>query len=72
MNEEPKERLRVNKSFQKLFPSNCPLIEKTADGIEVGTCCFYMEDGTTCPRHGDIAVYLYNNYYDSQRTNKET
>ena len=45
--------LRVNKSFQKLHPNNCPLIEKTADDVEVGTCCFYMKDNT-CPRHGNI------------------
>ena len=46
-------QLRVNNSYQKLHPNNCPLIEKTADGVEVGTCCFFMVDNK-CPRHGDI------------------
>ena len=46
--------LRISKSYQKLMPSNCPLIEQTGDGVEVGTCCFYMPDGKTCPRHGDV------------------
>ncbi len=55
---ERMETLRVNKSFQKLHPNCCPLIEKTADGVEVGTCTFYMKDGKTCPRHGDITKYL--------------
>ena len=54
----PKEKLRVNKSYRKLLPNNCPLIEKTADGTEVGNCCFYMPDGKTCPRHGDITPYI--------------
>ena len=45
--------LRINESFGKLHPDNCPVIEKTADGKEVGTCTFYLKDGI-CPRHGEI------------------
>lgn len=47
-------KLRINHSYRKLHPSNCPVVERTADGVEVGTCTFYMKDGKTCPRHGDV------------------
>lgn len=42
--------------------SNCPINERTADGICVGRCWFYLKDGKTCPRHGDVsqAVDLFN------------
>jgi len=33
---------------------NCPINEQTADGYNVGRCCFYLPDGVTCPRHGDV------------------
>ena len=35
---------------------NCPINEQTGDGVRVGQCCFYLEDGITCPRHGDVSV----------------
>jgi len=38
-----------------LFENNCPIIEKTADGISVGRCFYYLPDGNTCPRHGDVS-----------------
>lgn len=50
-------RERINESYRKLHPNNCPVIERTADGVEVGTCTFYMPDGKTCPRHGDVTKY---------------
>jgi len=56
---------RINGSYRNLFRSNCPVIEQTADGVEVGTCTFYMEDGKTCPRHGDI-----NQYINGDKTNE--
>ena len=34
---------------------NCIIIEKTADGVSVGRCWFYLYDGKTCPRHGDVS-----------------
>ena len=34
---------------------NCPINEMTADGIRVGRCWFYLPDGKTCPRHGDVS-----------------
>lgn len=40
----------------KLFNSNCPINEQTADGVIVGRCWHYMSDGKTCPRHGDVAI----------------
>ena len=33
------------------FANNCAVQERTADGIPVGRCWFYLEDGV-CPRHG--------------------
>jgi hypothetical protein len=46
--------LRINESYRKLFPDNCPVIEVDGDGEEVGTCTYYMPDGV-CPRHGRLA-----------------
>lgn len=34
---------------------NCPITEQTADGHNVGRCWFYLPDGKTCPRHGDVS-----------------
>ena len=36
------------------FSTNCPINERTADGDLVGRCWFYLPDGYTCPRHGDV------------------
>lgn len=47
-------RLRINEAYRKIMPSNCPVIEQTAEGVEVGVCTFHMPDGHTCPRHGDV------------------
>jgi len=35
---------------------NCPINEQTGDGHNVGRCWCYLEDGVTCPRHGDVSV----------------
>ena len=40
--------------YEKTFPRNCPVNEKTADGVAVGVCTFYLKDGITCPRHGIV------------------
>jgi hypothetical protein len=48
---------RINLSYHNSFPNNCPVIEQTADGVEVGVCTFFLPDGKTCPRHGDISQY---------------
>jgi hypothetical protein len=39
---------------QKQFENNCPVMVETADGIPA-RCMFYMADGKTCPRHGDVS-----------------
>lgn len=36
--------------------TNCPINEQTGDGHACGRCCFYLPDGVTCPRHGDVSV----------------
>ena len=42
--------------------ANCPIRERTADGIAVGRCWYYLPDGKRCPRHGDVsaAVEVFN------------
>lgn len=47
-------KLRINKNYQEICPNNCPIIEQTADGVEIGTCCFYIGEEKICPRHGKI------------------
>ena len=34
---------------------NCAVRQYTADGTPVGRCFYYLDDGHTCPRHGDVA-----------------
>lgn len=43
------------------LPNNCPVRERTADGVNVGRCCFHLPDGKTCSRHGNVeaAITLY-------------
>jgi hypothetical protein len=48
--------------------ANCPIIEQTGDGVNCGRCWFYLPDGKTCPRHGDVSVAV-NKY---KLTNKLT
>ena len=33
---------------------HCPINEQTADGVACGRCWYYLSDGKTCPRHGDV------------------
>jgi len=33
---------------------HCPILEQTGDGTTCGRCWFFLEDGKTCPRHGDV------------------
>jgi hypothetical protein len=37
--------------YLRTFPHNCPVNEKTADGLYVGRCLFHLKDGI-CSRHG--------------------
>lgn len=32
----------------------CPIREQTGDGTVVGRCDYYLPDGHTCPRHGNV------------------
>lgn len=43
---------------RRLNLRNCPIIEQTGDGVSCGRCCFYLPDGKTCLRHGDVSVYV--------------
>lgn len=46
--------LEVSPASARLHPNNCAVIERTGDGHSVGACLFYLENGTTCPRHGVV------------------
>jgi hypothetical protein len=41
------------KQSEAFMPNNCPIRERTADGVNVGRCWFGLKDGI-CPRHGDV------------------
>ena len=45
---------KISKSYENLFPHNCPVIEYTADNKPVGVCTFYLKNNKTCPRHGEV------------------
>ena len=51
-------------------PNNCPIRERTADGISVGRCYFYCPDDV-CPRHGNVHDEL-EHYRDTGRLTDET
>jgi hypothetical protein len=44
----------INTRYEVMFPRNCPVVEQTADGAFVGTCTFFLKDGKTCERHGNV------------------
>jgi hypothetical protein len=46
--------IEYSKSYAAWMPNNCAVIERTADGVSVGPCTHYLENGTTCPRHGKV------------------
>lgn len=39
------------------FGNNCPIAERTGDGIPCGRCWFYCPEGV-CPRHGDVSAAI--------------
>ena len=43
----------VSEEQQVASPNNCAIRERTAEGVSVGRCWFYLKDGI-CPRHGDV------------------
>lgn len=42
---------------ERAFTNNCPVRERTADGVSVGRCWCWCVDNR-CPRHGDVTVAL--------------
>lgn len=46
--------VEIYKGYAEANPHNCAVKERTGDGVPVGPCCFYLENGTTCPRHGKV------------------
>ena len=37
----------------KIDHNDCAILERTADGISVGRCWYYLKDDM-CPRHGNV------------------
>jgi len=48
--------LEISNAYAGMFPGNCAVIERTADGFSLGACTHYLTDGVTCPRHGAVKV----------------
>ena len=46
--------VEIYHGYAEANPYNCAVKERTGDGIPVGACCFFLEYGTTCPRHGKV------------------
>lgn len=44
---------RINEPAREQFPNNCPIVEVTGDGEEVGACTYHLKAGV-CPRHGEV------------------
>lgn len=57
-------KLEINRAHAKLYPNNCSVIERTADGVSVGACWHHLGDGARCPRHGVVKI--------KQETNDES
>ena len=49
----------------------CPINEVTGDGHVVGRCDFYLPDGATCPRHGDVSKAV-QRFAETGKTTLET
>lgn len=46
--------VEIYKGYALSNPYNCAVKERTGDGVPVGPCCYYLDNGTTCPRHGKV------------------
>lgn len=46
--------VEIYPGYALMNPHNCAVKERTGDGVPVGACCFFLENGTTCPRHGKV------------------
>lgn len=52
------------------FQKNCPIVQVTADGVPVGRCWHYCQDGKTCPVHGDVTE-AFRTYRETGRLTRE-
>lgn len=55
-----KQGLEYNSAYIKLMPNNCPVGDRTGDGKSIGPCAYYLQNGTTCPVHGEVYEYVKN------------
>lgn len=52
------------------FSLNCPISEKTGDGVLVGRCWYYCPNGV-CPRHGNVRRELIH-YWETKHLTSES
>jgi hypothetical protein len=45
----------MDRQYIRIWSRNCPIRERTGDGISVGRCWFYVGEALICPRHGDVS-----------------
>ena len=50
--------------------SNCPILERTADGTSAGRCWFYCPDDV-CPRHGSVGAAIERHQADGSLTDED-
>ena len=55
--------------FVYMFYTNCPINERTGDGILVGRCWFSLKNNK-CPRHGDVSKAVEKYKIDGTLTNE--
>lgn len=53
---EKERREKLDHALRNTDENNCPILERTADGISVGRCWFWLGNNKTCPRHGNVSV----------------
>lgn len=46
--------VEIYEGYASMNPHNCAVKERSGAGVLVGPCCFYLDKGTTCPRHGKV------------------
>ncbi len=50
-------REKLDLERRGIFPGNCPIRERTGDGISVGRCWHALAGGH-CIRHGDVSAQV--------------
>lgn len=56
-------------NWEVAYANNCPIRERTADGVYVGRCWMWLTD-RKCPRHGDVSAEV-EHYLKTGRLSNE-